>query len=210
MPDDAPVTHRTDSNRSPSDTSTITTAEAALRLSLSTRSVRNLIAAGSLDAEREGQRWLISAASVRDELERRRVGVASSTPSAFGAAIVAPPKPAVVDAAALRAAPPDRQVVSHGTLLGMITAIALLVVICSSLIARSQIAASPSGLDIPTVSSDVPADGFVAVQDVDRSTEPSGVSPDLLLLFSGAGIMAGAQLLAFGPWLIRSRLAAER
>lgn len=185
------------------DHETMTTAEAALRLSVSVRTVRSMIASGALEATRDGQRWLIAHRAVQSELERRlssgeEVVLDLRDHVSAGEEVVAAAAPEPSHAVGDRVEG-DRALVATPTLVGLIVAVALLLILCSSLVARTYLSsrgvvAGPTAQWRPVGTND--------------SIAATSNWANVVVMLAGAGILLGAQLIAFTPKLVRSLRAS--
>lgn len=184
----------------------MTTADAALCLQVSTRTIRSMIADGRLPARRDGQRWLVCAATVLAEAEVRN---GSSRQSETNSSVIVGPASSVeLDGSPGFAAPgPGRAqggaaTISASTLRMLLVVAALLLIACSALIARSQLASGE-----PSVSTGI---AVVASPGLAADGGAGSVArSDVLVLLAGAGLTVGVQMIAFAPnWLRRTESAA--
>ncbi len=191
----------------------MTTAEAALRLSLGPRTVRDLIASGVLRAEREGQRWLIDAASVREE-EARRCGHDESGRHLLGLdgeqsgtqvrpSVIAP-VPARADSLdpSLGLDARDSFVLEgrrrmHRSLAALVLFVAGLLLLMSVALARA------SSAEFLQPSEPVSASGVQrpVAQGAADDEALFGRAPLVLLMVSGAGVFLAAEMILLSPWL---------
>ena len=184
----------------------LTTAEAALRLAISTRAVRTLIATGALEAERDGQRWSICPTSVRREEQRRstdrRQPVESSTSSLIAADSFTPAVP-------LTAGQWFDRFVGAKRLLVLVAAVGLVALSVAAV--RGQVSTAEPLLAGPTAVEAEPTRAVVDEGFAELATAPAASSgptarDQTILMMAGAGIRLGAQLiLVSGAWSPRGR-----